>query len=1796
MPYRLKSIGPICLINLLSLLAFTGAFSQSPREGVAHFRSGAMRLVRNIDSLAKGSWETGRKMILGQSFHLVRFDHLPLGAERTRMEQAGVRLLDYIPYNTYVISLTRPGALAVLKACGAQTVRELSPEQKIAAVLRKDTSRVLVLVSFFSAISFDTATTLLATAGFNLVPGQENAWGLARVNCSAKELQRLATLPYVRYIEPPGPPPHPLTVSSPSTVLGSSTVSGSSTVLGSSMAKPFTRDLERAGLVQAASPQGWGLTGKGVSVELLELGAVAAPHPDIVDRLIPYTANFGDILHATLVTGVVGGAGLLNESYIGYAPGATLVGGSVPPTAVPPAGVVIISSSVADGNICDTAAAALVGASDQLSLDYPYLEYVLAAGNSGTTTCTAYPPGYHTVYSGRQSAKSAITVGSVEPSGAISSFSSCGPTTDGRIKPEIVAVGDQVTSTSLGNTYHTDKGTSLSAPAVAGGLALLYEEYRRQHNGNNPTGGLMKAVLCNTATDRGNIGPDFTYGFGSMNLIRALKVLDSSHYFMGAVSQGGGKQHTLTVPAGAAQLKVLLYWQDAATTPLTDITLVNDLDLEVTAPDGHVVLPYVLNSEPARVADPASRGRDHLNNIEQVVIDHPVAGTYTFRVNGYAIPIGDQQDYDLTYDLLPDSLYLTYPFGGTRLAPGEPTAIQWDNWGGHGSSASLFFSPDGGITWQPIGTAGDSDGQIQWTAPSQATQKALVKLVRNTDNVTSLSAPFTIVGVPNLTLTPDQCPGAISVRWDSVPGATDYEVMIKRGGTMVSVDTTTNIYYRYRGLSVDSLYWVTVRSRVHGYPGRRAPALSRQPVDGTCADNAYTGDLSADSLVAPQPGRLYTSTALGSADTIRLQVRNLSSGSITGYDVCYRVNGGAWVRETAAGAIPALGSATYSFTHPYNFSAVGSYFIELAVSAAGDPYHGNDTLRCRIRQLDNPPLSSGAAWIDNFDQTPDTVYNGPVTGLTGSDRFDFTFTAGGGRVRTTSFFITPTVIPPSSPALVLDYPFGGPAGQASYVTATYNLSAFDTAGKTPALSFSTSRPSSGSSGYPFYIRGSDRDPWILVVDLANQGGLRRQVFTDWAARLRAAGQNFSSSSQLRWTQPSDALSNDDLAIDNVRIYDLSNDLALLHVDTPRSNSFATGKTVPVRVTVRNYATQAISRVPVYYSLDGGSRVWDTIPALGPGDSLSFLFAVPASLSQTGVHMILAGVGWPGDSNPLNDTLSLVLHDQPLIRDFPYLENFEKGDGGWYPAGTNVSWALGTPASILIKGAASGSRAWKTNLTGKFNIEESNYLYSPFFDLSMLTRPAISVSLSLNTLPCIVPVSVIACNFLQWQYSTDSGVSWRPLPVDSIYNWSNYFVSATYYRWHVTSTLLPRGSRIVQFRLWFHSSDFHYNDGVGIDDIHIYDHVHPIDDPAGPGSGPIRQPVSGNGWTDFLQDSQVVVSIRPNGQDLGPTEVQAFVHRGNSRNFQGQYYLNRNWVIRPSVLHPAMPVDVRLYFLDRESDSLVFASGCTGCGSPSSAYRLGVSGYGTDSLKEGDDTILNDLHGAWHYLDSSRVRIVPFEKGYYAEFSTQDFPEFWMNDGGPGHESPLPVEWLSETATVAGPGKVGVNWTTASEINLDHFDLERAAGNNAYARGVFTLVTRQTAAGPSTGSLQYTGTDAGNDPTGVYYYRIRAVDPYGNYSFSPIMPVFFSGEMSWQVYPNPSTGIFRLQYQLAPGASVEADIYSITGVLMGTKVLQGNGFVQTALLNLGGAAYPAGIYFMKVRGAENRVIRLLKQGK
>jgi hypothetical protein len=1057
-----------------------------------------------------------------------------------------------------------------------------------------------------------------------------------------------------------------------------------------------------------------------------------------------------------------------------------------------------------------------------------------------------------------------------------------------------------------------------------------------------------------------------------------------------------------------------------------------------------------------------------------------------------------------------------------------------------------------------------------------------------------------------------QCEGYIALQWGAVTGATDYEVMMLRGDEMVSMGTTAGTTFTISGLSKDTLYWVSVRARVNGNPGRRAPAISRLPASGTCSGTISDNDLKIDAILAPASGRLHTSSELSATTVISVRIKNLDDAVVGTYAVKYSVNGGAFTLPESDGPISAGGTSTHNFTATYNFSNVGSYILKVAVqnTSAADPVAANDTMVVIIKQLPNDTitLTNVAGFLDDLETAADSTYYRGQIGLIGADRYDFTSSSVYGRVRP---FINSGIAYSGDKALTLDsYVFNG-AGTADSLKATFNLYPHYNTADDIRLDFVYKNHGQGpDNANKVWIRGDDQKPWIEVYDLydnqADPGSFKKSPSIELSDILAANSQDFSASFQVRFGQFGYILAADDdggsgYTFDNIHLYKVDNDVQMVKLDTPVVASCALGNAVPVRVTVRNSADTTINNIPVRFTIDGGAVSSDIIPSIGGNTNMSFTFTGTADLSATGIHIVKVWVDYPGDSFRDNDTVTVSIRNSPTITSYPYLENFEAGDGYWYTLGKNNSWEYGTPSSGKVQRAASGSKAWKTNLTGSYKDQQLSYLYSPCFDITGMTNPTLSLSIALDLEDCGPDL----CDGAYVEYSTD-GVNWARLGAygqgtnwyNKNYPGNNLWSEQDYTHWHVATIPLPAGPAYNRLRLRFViTSDPAVNrEGIAVDDIHIYDNIYGIYDGPPYTGNTINQPaVSGNNWIDFIDGGKLIASVNPNGENLGSTNARVYINTSAVRNNSGQYYHDRDITIKPANRSTVTDsAKVRFYFLDTETEKLINATGCPGCTKPSMAYELGVSKYNDADTSKENGTLTDNFSMNWLFINPGKAVKVPFDKGYYAEFKVKDFSEFWLNNGGINNNQSLPVELISFTAKKTNKD-VLVEWKTGSETNTDHFEIEIAKGNEEFQRDHFFKIGEVSGNGNSTTEQRYSFTDIENNKSGARYYRLKTVDRDGRFSYSVVRPVVFDNEMRWQVYPNPSKGIFNLVYQVNQGESIQIKLYDMNGKLVRHTGLAANGFVQKQIIDLQQPKFAPGVYLLDVTtGEKKQLFRLVKQ--
>ncbi len=266
---------------------------------------------------------------------------------------------------------------------------------------------------------------------------------------------------------------------------------------------------------------------------------------------------------------------------------------------------------------------------------------------------------------GRSAAKNILTVGAISPvlyanpppgDITVADFSAFGPMDDNRVKPDLVAPGINVRSTGSASdtAYANLSGTSMAAPIVAGGLALLAEMHRDLNNGLDLSAAELKAITLLTTVEAGpSPGPDYQHGYGLLNIRAAADLIAANDALDDAVRYGRsvigtGQTRTFTIEADdggditpGEAFSVILAWIDPPGSPnLAGVddpekALQNNLDLELIAPDGTTTFyPWSLNA--ANPDAPATRtapnNTDPVERIDIAAADNTFTGKWTLKV------------------------------------------------------------------------------------------------------------------------------------------------------------------------------------------------------------------------------------------------------------------------------------------------------------------------------------------------------------------------------------------------------------------------------------------------------------------------------------------------------------------------------------------------------------------------------------------------------------------------------------------------------------------------------------------------------------------------------------------------------------------------------------------------------------------------------------------------------------------------------------------------------------------------------------------------------------------------------------------------------------------------------------------------------------------------------------------------------------------------------------------------------------------------------------------------------------
>ena len=229
---------------------------------------------------------------------------------------------------------------------------------------------------------------------------------------------------------------------------------------------------------------------------------------------------------------------------------------------------------------------------------------------------------------------------------------SIGPAKDGRIKPDLVAYFDSTETVKEGGGYTQFGGTSGATPIVAGYLGLVTEMWvsgvlgnsltypKDQNFANRPPASMAKALLIHSAEqyEFSGLNDDMSrfhqgWGFPDLRLLMRARKRMQLYPETNPLKLGESFQTDYVVESSDQQLDVTLVYTDPPPAPVSGRSLVNDMDLKVTAPDGTVYrgnfgLIEGMSSRPST----GPEENDTINPIERVIIYNPFPGRWTIEV------------------------------------------------------------------------------------------------------------------------------------------------------------------------------------------------------------------------------------------------------------------------------------------------------------------------------------------------------------------------------------------------------------------------------------------------------------------------------------------------------------------------------------------------------------------------------------------------------------------------------------------------------------------------------------------------------------------------------------------------------------------------------------------------------------------------------------------------------------------------------------------------------------------------------------------------------------------------------------------------------------------------------------------------------------------------------------------------------------------------------------------------------------------------------------------------------------
>lgn len=590
-------------------------------------------------------------------------------AERASLAEKGITLLDYLPHNTFYVSVPRDRELLntiVNEGSSGERIYGISalqPKDKVAPELRVSgpmmgrnaDGTLSLLVDFFDDVPVENIEAMLIQVALKHEYLYDKTY---RVTVAKwQDVQRLAMQDIVYWID-----------DLPDAVFDR-TQDGQALIGGQTVSNTL------------------GYRGNGIVVSMTESG-LAEPdnHPNMLGRITfgnnpIWEPGHGSVDHPQMTSAIMIADETTFPERAGFLPEAELISYStigltiraqhykVNKEAREDFGALLSNNSWGPSNCNKIGEYRKRGKYFDRAVYDLGITVVYAAGNTRGPDGVFADEGCESdLYSlPHPVAKNDISVGnwSVNTE-TIAATSSAGPAADGRLKPDLVAPGQGIDTIGWNeSTLQTEAieggGTSAAAPATSGVIGWLAESFMNQGETilDMPPA-RFKAILTHTAKDVGPSGPDFVHGYGLIQADSALRIAEEwAQWGHEATLDENNTSVTILFDVNTPMTfyKATLAWDDEEGKESSTMMLKNDLDLTLISPSGQIYYPYNLIPPANLTVDTPTvpctlvTCQDRYNNVEMVRAN-PTSGDFIEQGQWQAVVdvhrlVSDEQSFTL---------------------------------------------------------------------------------------------------------------------------------------------------------------------------------------------------------------------------------------------------------------------------------------------------------------------------------------------------------------------------------------------------------------------------------------------------------------------------------------------------------------------------------------------------------------------------------------------------------------------------------------------------------------------------------------------------------------------------------------------------------------------------------------------------------------------------------------------------------------------------------------------------------------------------------------------------------------------------------------------------------------------------------------------------------------------------------------------------------------------------------------------------------------------------------------------